>query len=335
MYKSLLEDAEQLNVYVEDVLRTKHEGDHKYIARIYLAMYDKYESTKNYPVLHRVAWRMLYKTVSENNIVLLKEIDDIYKTLGIYTDELPINKKISYWHIKAFLYVWLYVNNVEDLDTRRPIEDVDALINIIKEHNLFINLTPDEASRKLQSYRLSHINTLPYLFRISTTELGTITWSGVTISSKIVKHMRSHHSNIKRLVKHGMVSVLLNDLLPKDELLTFKQIANVLPNIDPEIKTKPLVKEINGKQIARRNVYSIVKKIYFKNDTILQLVPQTPEEKIGVTISYFNGYVVVIEDPSILSCVHCLTSRATLIGKHTNAPYCSLLCYKLDFNKFY
>ena len=320
---SLYRDAQQSRHYAQSYALSPVSPDEDdvetSVARLYGELLGQLGRQAGYPKLYRRAWETLVQLLLNKDWVTLSYVDGIFHEA---LPRVPIHDitavlrdhahEFSVWHLKTVLYVW-----------SRPPSPIGSvigdgaknLLSLVEIAGVFINMTPQEATLRLAQSQLDNMNTLPYLFRISTTDPGAIAMSFLAPVSGRVLHKRfltveslepflSSSSNLYRLLVEGFMRSMAGGGSDQNKEIDMNTLILVMRQLDPKL-SEPIVRSklrridtllsVTSSDTSLTSLaslaYETLRSTFFPSAAPKMLTPKTLEERIGVTPSYTSSYV--------------------------------------------
>jgi len=317
-------DEERRLQLTGSLVKDQHVDTLQQVEEAYQSALVKAQHTAGYPHLYRRAWQMLVSALRSQQWHLLNDIDRIFSLVfpGDGGEEMlrenmlssqQQHQQISMWHLKAVLYAWSRLPpaggggggmnaSTVHLNTHQQAE---ALLSQASAANAFTNMSPQEAQIKLLQASVNDDTVQPFLFRLSTTEPGTISLSFLTPVSNKVAHQRVR--NIQAFMEDqedGSVDIyriMIGEFLGgsgggggnTNGMLSSTDLLIMMRKLDPHADARLLQQKLATvhQSVERHHVYATLRRLFFPHLRARQLVPQSEADRAGLTDSYRDSYV--------------------------------------------
>jgi hypothetical protein len=310
----------------------------------YKRLYDTLQRTIGYPYLYMQAWVTLIQCVEQRQWRTLDAIDGVFDQVVVSPDkrqELSSlfaeqqQQQISVWHLKSVVYVWAHLQPAGE-------DSSEELTSYINYAHAFVNMSPTEAATKLVQTCVNQPTRRdrPYLLRISTKEAGVISMSFVTPVSNRVAHYRIRSTEaLQHFVEsRDIYQAMISAYLPRDgSPLDSSDLSLVMLKLDPQMNRREVDQKLSQYQartVSLKEVYSILRGIFFPGTNSYQLLPSGVADSVGLTESYRDSYVSL---SSHVNCFQadCGSTAVSVKDPLCNRLYCSDTCYRLDLINCY
>jgi hypothetical protein len=362
---SLYRDAKQSQHYGKEqvkniTLSQTNANDTEWIARVYETMGESLKRQAGYPRLYREAWITLSLLVANKSWATLLEIDQVFDAALPDTPHTVIEgvlrdhgHQFSAWHLKTVLYEWSRGGSTILNETKKR----EDKLSMIAASNAFVNMTPQEAQVRLAQTHLNNLSSLPYLFRVSTTEPGMISLSYLTPVSNRALHRRysgGGNALASLLMLSGDIEknpvdiyrLMVAEMLDDSDQYGVDSLVLLMRKLDPSLADHAVRSRLSRVQLSSSllpstQVYPLLRRLFFPHITTKLVAPQNIEERVGLTQSYTDSYVS-LSTSSLhslyamtrsldLPCHNCLEKEAAIKEPVNNNLYCDQRCYDDDF----
>jgi hypothetical protein len=306
-------------------------------------MREKQAKKAGYPRLYLLGWDVLVDSLRlGNDYSTLKIIGGIYKRL-VKDSEVGLEgiEGISLWHLKTVLYCWAYMKNSDSTVStpRKLVTEATTLLDCVSSSGAFINMTPDDAILKILGSQNS-LEVRPYLFRISTTNPGSMSITFLTPVTNQIAHMRidrpddvmiildrgegSFYSSLWSYLSRG--KTYINRI---EAAFTMHQLDNRMDNkvINTFLSSLYSQTELKDSQ----EVFTTLLKKFFSRITPLYIPSQILQDRLGLTPTYKNSYTL----SGNITCFQCSSFNTLIREPVNNSIYCTDQCYRKDWVKCY
>ena len=256
----------------------------EYVAVRYEAMAQR---AHHGPLLYSVAWLWLAEHVRARNYTTLRQLYALFTRLQ--SDELRNvflvtgGRRLSLWHLKACLYVWL---------NGAP-AGIDATLGALVEMRCFMNMTPREADQRLQINQT--LAQAPFLYRLSTTKAGQLTLSYSALQTGTVLHMRLELQDAQRLyAQDDLYAALVRETILRSGDASTQGVTDVVKQLSllgyRNANELVVVQRLGEPPYASARLPALLRAAFYPGKWTVQVRAQSTAELIGLTPSYAQGY---------------------------------------------
>lgn len=336
---------------------------------VYRAIVERMEKRPGYPRLYLWAWRLLVHSLASEDWATLAEIYSINLKFSITIDNIE-GSDISFWHLKAVLYCWVYLPMDGSLkrEDRRPVPDADQLISLSVKSHFFMNLLPKEAEKKLAGFRISHFSQelRPFLFRHSTSHpgLAVLTYKG-PVSDRYYHQYIKTPGQWQSLLSKGnsIYQQLYTQVVEKktgghEKFVQWKEIMQWIrdPLLDSQMRDDEIIRISQRLQRLLPNErkrlivptgdngFSLFNECCLSSLQEVQCMPRDQVDQLGIDGSYLSNYsnnstsMNGLQTPLVL-CSGCQTENMcpdkARIERTCNRIYCNEKCYQTSLPLLY